>query len=334
MKGTSLLARAFTILEVIIALTLVLAIAAIGWVSLAPLKTSVEFDEACAAIASGIDTARARAAARGEVLEVRAAILPGSVEIQTRALAPAGSARDGSARDGSARDGSARDGSARDGSARDGYAASGVDGETQVYERDRAWFVVARVSGEALARTFAGGPGFADERASSKENVNGLAEESARESSPDSLAGGAISKRAPDPTVQTVDVGIAMPDGSMMAVVPLRLQDSAERWATIRIGTWTTRVERESVASTTEGDPVQERETNQDDYEPSDASEPNQESSKSDVNGTQRIEQDVYNKQSSSVARDAGPVSLFERVGRHDNRVRGVGLIALRYEIA
>ena len=314
MKGTSLLARAFTILEVIIALTLVLAIAAIGWVSLAPLKTSVEFDEACAAIASGIDTARARAAARGEVLEVRAAILPGSVEIQTRALAPAGSARDGSARD--------------------GYAASGVDGETQVDERDRAWFVVARVSGEALARTFAGGPGFADERASSDENVNGLAEESARESSPDSLAGGAISKRAPDPTVQTVDVGIAMPDGSMMAVVPLRLQDSAERWATIRIGTWTTRVEREAVASTTEGDSVQERETNQDDYEPSDASEPNQESSKSDVNGTQRIEQDVYNKQSSSVARDAGPVSLFERVGRHDNRVRGVGLIALRYEIA
>jgi len=313
-KGTSLLARAFTILEVIIALTLVLAIAAIGWVSLAPLKTSVEFDEACAAIASGIDTARARAAARGEVLEVRAAILPGSVEIQTRALAPAGSARDGSARD--------------------GYAASGVDGETQVDERDRAWFVVARVSGEALARTFAGGPGFADERASSKENVNGLAEESARESSPDSLAGGAISKRAPDPTVQTVDVGIAMPDGSIMAVVPLRLQDSAERWATIRIGTWTTRVEREAVASTTEGDSVQERETNQDDYEPSDASEPNQESSKSDVNGTQRIEQDVYNKQSSSVARDAGPVSLFERVGRHDNRVRGVGLIALRYEIA
>ena len=314
MKGTSLLARAFTILEVIIALTLVLAIAAIGWVSLAPLKTSVEFDEACAAIASGIDTARARAAARGEVLEVRAAILPGSVEIQTRALAPAGSARDGSARD--------------------GYAASGVDGETQVDERDRAWFVVARVSGEALARTFAGGPGFADERASSDENVNGLAEESARESSPDSLAGGAISKRAPDPTVQTVDVGIAMPDGSMMAVVPLRLQDSAERWATIRVGTWTTRVEREAVASTTEGDSVQERETNQDDYEPSDASEPNQESSKSDVNGTQRIEQDVYNKQSSSVARDAGPVSLFERVGRHDNRVRGVGLIALRYEIA
>ena len=314
MKGTSLLARAFTILEVLIALTLVLAIAAIGWVSLAPLKTSVEFDEACAAIASGIDTARARAAARGEVLEVRAAILPGSVEIQTRALAPAGSARDGSARD--------------------GYAASGVDGETQVYERDRAWFVVARVSGEALARTFAGGPGFADERASSDENVNGLAEESARESSPDSLAGGAISKRAPDPTVQTVDVGIAMPDGSMMAVVPLRLQDSAERWATIRVGTWTTRVEREAVASTTEGDSVQERETNQDDYEPSDASEPNQESSKSDVNGTQRIEQDVYNKQSSSVARDAGPVSLFERVGRHDNRVRGVGLIALRYEIA
>jgi len=323
-KGTSLLARAFTILEVIIALTLVLAIAAIGWVSLAPLKTSVEFDEACAAIASGIDTARARAAARGEVLEVRAAILPGSVEIQTRALAPAGSARDGSA----------RDGSARDGSALDGYAASGVDGETQVDERDRAWFVVARVSGEALARTFAGGPGFAHERASSNENVNGLAEESARESSPDSLAGGAISKRAPDPTVQTVDVGIAMPDGSMMAVVPLRLQDSAERWATIRIGTWTTRVEREAVASTTEGDSVQERETNQDDYEPSDASEPNQESSKSDVNGTQRIEQDAYNKQSSSVARDAGPVSLFERVGRHDNRVRGVGLIALRYEIA
>lgn len=314
MKGTSLLARAFTILEVIIALTLVLAIAAIGWVSLAPLKTSVEFDEACAAIASGIDTARARAAARGEVLEVRAAILPGSVEIQTRTLAPAGSARDGSARD--------------------GYAASGVDGETQVDERDRAWFVVARVSGEALARTFAGGPGFADERASSDENVNGLAEESARESSPDSLAGGAISKRAPDPTVQTVDVGIAMPDGSMMAVVPLRLQDSAERWATIRIGTWTTRVEREAVASTTEGDSVQERETNQDDYEPSDASEPNQEGSKSDVNGTQRIEQDAYNKQSSSVARDAGPVSLFERVGRHDNRVRGVGLIALRYEIA
>jgi len=313
-KGTSLLARAFTILEVLIALTLVLAIAAIGWVSLAPLKTSVEFDEACAAIASGIDTARARAAARGEVLEVRAAILPGSVEIQTRALAPAGSARDGSARD--------------------GYAASGVDGETQVDERDRAWFVVARVSGEALARTFAGGPGFADERASSDENVNGLAEESARESSPDSLAGGAISKRAPDPTVQTVDVGIAMPDGSMMAVVPLRLQDSAERWATIRIGTWTTRVERESVASTTEGDPVQKSETNQDDYEPSDASEPNQEGSKSDVNGTQRIEQDAYNKQSSSVARDAGPVSLFERVGRHDNRVRGVGLIALRYEIA
>jgi len=313
-KGTSLLARAFTILEVLIALTLVLAIAAIGWVSLAPLKTSVEFDEACAAIASGIDTARARAAARGEVLEVRAAILPGSVEIQTRALAPAGSARDGSARD--------------------GYAASGVDGETQVDERDRAWFVVARVSGEALARTFAGGPGFADERASSNENVNGLAEESARESSPDSLAGGAISKRAPDPTVQTVDVGIAMPDGSMMAVVPLRLQDSAERWATIRVGTWTTRVEREAVASTTEGDSVQERETNQDDYEPSDASEPNQESSESDVNGTQRIEQDVYNKQSSSVARDAGPVSLFERVGRHDKRVRGVGLIALRYEIA
>ncbi len=319
MKGTSLLARAFTILEVIIALTLVLAIAAIGWVSLAPLKTSVEFDEACAAIASGIDTARARAAARGEVLEVRAAILPGSVEIQTRALAPAGSARDGSA---------------RDGSARDGYAASGVDGETQVDERDRAWFVVARVSGEALARTFAGGPGFADERASSDENVNGLAEESARESSPDSLAGGAISKRAPDPTVQTVDVGIAMPDGSMMAVVPLRLQDSAERWATIRIGTWTTRVEREAVASTTEGDSVQERETNQDSYKPSYASEPNQEGSKSDANGKERIEQDVYNKQSSSVATDAGPVSLFERVGRHDNRVRGVGLIALRYEIA
>jgi hypothetical protein len=45
-----------------------------------------------------------------------------------------------------------------------------------------------------------------------------------------------------------VSIGVVLPDGSMVAGVPLRLKDSEGRWSVVRVGTWTTRIEVEAGA--------------------------------------------------------------------------------------
>lgn len=94
----------FTLIEVMIALALVLALTALVWASLSPLRDRVAMDEACAMVADGVEQARSMAAGSNQVLEVRASIGATVLEIQARAIAPAeeegqdeGAGRSGSA---------------------------------------------------------------------------------------------------------------------------------------------------------------------------------------------------------------------------------------------
>ncbi len=79
----------FTLIEVMIALALVLALTALVWASLAPLRDRVAMDEACAMVADGVEQARSMASGSNQVLEVRASIGATALEIQARAIAPA-----------------------------------------------------------------------------------------------------------------------------------------------------------------------------------------------------------------------------------------------------
>lgn len=79
----------FTLIEVMIALALVLALSALVWASLSPLRDRVAMDEACAMVADGVEQARSMAAGSNQVLEVRASIGATVLEIQARAIAPA-----------------------------------------------------------------------------------------------------------------------------------------------------------------------------------------------------------------------------------------------------
>lgn len=84
----------FTLIEVMIALLLVIALAAVAWASLSPMRNRVAMDEACAMVAAGIDQSRAMAASSNQVLEVRASIAPDALEIQTRPIAASNEDRD------------------------------------------------------------------------------------------------------------------------------------------------------------------------------------------------------------------------------------------------
>jgi prepilin-type N-terminal cleavage/methylation domain-containing protein len=241
----------FTLFEVVVALALVVVLGALGWVSLASLRETVSFEEGCAAMVEGVDAARVMASARGVPHEVRAVVHADRVEIQAaglgsgpesgpesdresdrelgRATSAAASARDDETptRDDEAK---ARDGevSARDGEAPGAAAA----------DAERQWTTVARVRGRFAMddATTGGGPDNGAERADGPDVRQG---------------GGSAAERAAvgDAGVATITLGLALPDGSMIAAVPLRVRDGRARWTTIRVGTWTTRAEPEVVAN-------------------------------------------------------------------------------------
>lgn len=166
----------FTLIEVMIALVLVLALTTLAWASLSPLRNRVAREEATAMVADGVERARSMAASSQQVLEVRASIEARGMEIQVRGIAP-GDAQD----------------------------RRGGEGE------ERPWRVLVRIEG-AFGR-----------------------EDSMGE--PVALAEG-------EP--EFVSLGVVLPDGSMVPGVPLRMKDSDGRWAMVRVGTWTTRIEVEA----------------------------------------------------------------------------------------
>lgn len=175
----------FTLIEVMIALGLVLALSVLAWASLSPLRDRVAMDEATAMVADGVEQARSMAASSNQVLEVRASIEATTLEIQARSIAPA---------------------------PKDEDRASTQEGQ------ERPWSVLVRIVG-SFAREDPLGDGTDEDAARMPTLVDGEPE--------------------------YVSIGMALPDGSMVAGVPLRLKDSDGRWSIVRVGTWTTRVEVE-----------------------------------------------------------------------------------------
>lgn len=214
--GPRCVRRGFTLFEVVVAIALVVVLGALGWVSLASLRETVSFEEGCAALVEGVDAARVMASARGVPHEVRAVVRMDRVEIQAAGLeAGLGSGpvavRESGRETDVATDAAA---SARNGDAADGDAAG----------RERQWTTVVRVRGR-----------FAMDDAATERTAG------------DRTAG---ERAAPvDASVATITLGLALPDGSMIAAVPLRVRDGRARWTTIRVGTWTTRAEPEVAAS-------------------------------------------------------------------------------------
>lgn len=178
----------FTLIEVMIALALVLALSVLAWASLSPLRDRVAMDEATAMVADGVEQARSMAATSNQVLEVRASIEATTLEIQARAIAPA---------------------------QKDEDRASMREGG------ERPWNVLVRIVGS-----------FAREDSLD----DGMDEDAAR------------MPMLADGEPEFVSIGMALPDGSMVAGVPLRLKGSDGRWSIVRVGTWTTRVEVEAPA--------------------------------------------------------------------------------------
>lgn len=198
----------FTLIEVMLALMLVLALGAVSWASLSPLRNRVAMEEASAAVATGIDQARTLAATSNRVLEVRASIEADALEIQARAL----------------------------GGDEDGQTVSRGAGGREVVDREldaraqgaadeRPWKALMRIVG-----SFAREDPFADDASGPGEEDRAVARRGE--------AGGGDE-------AEYVLIGVALPDGSMVAAVPLRLKDSQGRWSVVRVGTWTTRVEVE-----------------------------------------------------------------------------------------
>lgn len=185
----------FTLIEIMIALALVLALTVISWASLSPLRDRVAMEEATAMVADGVERARSLAANSNQVLEVRASIEATALEIQARTVA-ANEDEDG---------------------ARGGRGGVG-EGE------ERPWSVLVRI-------------------------VGSFAREDPMESG--SGSGGDDAGRAAfmDGEPEFVSIGVVLPDGSMVAGVPLRLKDSEGRWSVVRVGTWTTRIEVEAGAA-------------------------------------------------------------------------------------
>lgn len=183
----------FTLIEIMIALALVLALTVISWASLSPLRDRVAMEEATAMVADGVERARSLAANSNQVLEVRASIEATALEIQARTIA----------------------------ADEDGDGARGGVGEGE----ERPWSVLVRI-------------------------VGSFARENPMESGGDG-ADDAGRAAFMDGEPEFVSIGVVLPDGSMVAGVPLRLKDSEGRWSVVRVGTWTTRIEVERGA---EGD--------------------------------------------------------------------------------
>lgn len=189
--GTPRRCAAFTLIEVMIALLLVLALSVVAWASLSPLRDRVAMDEASLAVASGIDQARSLAASRNEVLEVRASIEPGVLEIQARSV------------------------------------GAQVERSATTDEDAAAWAVLTRLEGAFEREDPEASAGGAESgEAGDEREIGGMAREA-----------------------EYVAIGVVLPDGSMVPGVPLRLRDMEGRWSTIRVGTWTTRVEVEAPAA-------------------------------------------------------------------------------------
>lgn len=184
----------FTLIEIMIALALVLALTVISWASLSPLRDRVAMEEATAMVADGVERARSLAANSNQVLEVRASIEATALEIQARTVA-AGEDEEG---------------------ARDGRGGLG-EGE------ERPWSVLVRI-------------------------VGSFARENPMESGGDG-ADDAGRAAFMDGEPEFVSIGVVLPDGSIVAGVPLRLKDSEGRWSVVRVGTWTTRIEVEAGAA-------------------------------------------------------------------------------------
>ena len=179
----------FTLIEVMIALLLVIALATVVWASLAPMRDRVAMDEACSMVAAGIDQSRSLAASSNQVLEVRASIEAKALEIQARAV---------------------------------GVGVGEVEDDAARGDEERPWTVLVRIVG-----SFAREDPMADPASEPMETP--------------------VTK---DGEPEFVSIGMVLPDGSMVAGVPLRLKDTEGRWTVVRVGTWMTRLEVEAAPET------------------------------------------------------------------------------------